>query len=140
LLQHPPWLSRLVLPWMDRGTPWNHDAMAVLRKVEVPQLWMIAAEDRDAPPAETLRRLEQLAGEGFAVTTALFPDTDHGLVEFEEGPGGTRDRTRYADGYLRMSIDFIRDGQLDAGRYGRAMLRLPASPEVFDPAHPVLLQ
>lgn len=124
LLRWPAWISRLALPWFDQGTPWDHDPMPVLRRVDAPQHWIIAAEDREAPPAETLRRLRVLAAEGRPVTVAVFPDTDHGIVEFEQA-GAERRRTRYADGYLRMSMDFIRDGRLAAGGYGRARIDAP---------------
>lgn len=120
LLRYPSWLSRLALPFFDKGTPWAHDPMPVLRAVTAPQLWIIAAQDTDAPPAETLRRLELLASEGRSITTAVFPDTEHGLVEFETAANGTRTRTRYADGYLKMSMDFVRDGKVKVSDYGRA--------------------
>lgn len=121
LLRYPPWLIRLASPWFDRGTPWAHDPMPVLRSVQAPQLWMIAAEDREAPPTETLARLRTLMAEGRPVDVAVFPRTDHGIVEFEEGPSGRR-RVRYADGYLRMSMDFIRDRRLAPGGYGEASI------------------
>ncbi len=127
LLRYPAWLSRLALPFFDKGTPWGHDPMPVLRSVTAPQLWMIAEQDNDAPPAETLRRLASLEAEGRPITTAVFPDTGHGLVEFETAVDGTRTRTRYADGYLQMSMDFIRDGKVEINRYGRAQA-LASSP------------
>ena len=120
VLRYPTWITRLALPLFDVGTPWNHDPMPVLRSVQAPQLWMIAAEDREAPPEETLRRLQALAAEGRPVTAVVFPDTDHGIVEFVAQGDGQRLRTRYAEGYLAMSIDWIRDGRLGDRAYGRA--------------------
>ena len=107
LLRYPAWLSLVALPWFDKGTPWTHDPMPVLRQVSVPQQWMIAADDREAPPAETLRRLALLQAEGHRIETVVFPGTDHGIVAFEVGAEGVRERTRYAAGYHRQAMDFI---------------------------------
>ncbi|MFP7722813.1 alpha/beta hydrolase family protein [Lysobacter sp. A3-1-A15] len=120
LLRYPTWVSRLALPWMDKGTPWDHDPMPVLRAVTAPQMWIIAEHDTEAPPAETLRRLAVLASEGKPITTVVFPDTEHGIAEFTTAADGTRTRTRYADGYLSLSMDFIRDGTVEPHGHGRA--------------------
>ncbi|WP_411282096.1 alpha/beta hydrolase family protein [Gemmatimonas sp.] len=120
VLRYPTWITRLALPFVDVGTPWNHDPVPVLRSVQAPQLWMIAADDREAPPAETQRRLQALAAEGRPITTVIFPDTDHGIVEFVEPRVGQRIRTRFAEGFLAMSVDWIRDGRLGDRAYGRA--------------------
>ena len=68
---------------------------------------MIAAVDREAPPAETLRRLALLQAVGRRIETVVFPGTDHGIVAFEVGAEGVRERTRYAAGYHRQAMDFI---------------------------------
>ena len=122
LLRYPVWLTRLVLPRFDQGTPWRHDPLPVLQSVDAPQLWMIADDDAQAPPERTLEQLATLAAQGRPITTAVFPDTDHGLVEFETAADGTRTRTRHADGALRMAIDFIRDGRVRADGYGRVRI------------------
>src|SRR3546814_1215905 len=76
--------------------------MPVLRSLSIPQLWILAGDDSEAPPGETMRRLRALAGEGRPITTMVFPGTDHGIVAFETGADGKRSETRYAEGYLRM--------------------------------------
>ncbi len=110
LLRYPAPVLRLALPWFDKGTPWRHDPMPVLRRVRVPMLWILAGDDRDAPPQETIRRLDRLAEEGLPTTYTVFPGTDHGIVEFVTDPEGQRTRTRYADGYLAMKVEWLRAG------------------------------
>jgi dienelactone hydrolase len=107
-------------PKLEVGTSWDYDPMPVLRGLQVPQLWILAGADSEAPPEETMRRLRTLAAEGRPITTMVFPDTDHGIVEFETGADGKRIETGYAEGYLRMLVDWIRDGRLDHAPYGNA--------------------
>ena len=38
---------------------------------------------RDAPPAETIHRLAALRKAGRPITTAVVPEADHGIYEFE---------------------------------------------------------
>jgi hypothetical protein len=52
-LPHPSIGLRIVGPFRDVGTSWDYDPMLVLRGLEVRQLWMIAADDSEAPSAET---------------------------------------------------------------------------------------
>ena len=125
ILKYPPWLLRLVAPVArarsDRGTPWRHDPLPALRAVKVPMLWVLAGADTEAPPERTRQDLARLQAEGRQVTVLEFPDTDHGIVEFETGPDGKRVTTRVADGYFRAVVDFVRLGRLDNVRYGRAL-------------------
>jgi pimeloyl-ACP methyl ester carboxylesterase len=100
---------------------WNYDAMATMRRVKAPQLWVIAERDREAPPEETLARLERLRRAGAKLAIYSFPNTDHGIIEFTEAPDGTRTYTRFADGYFRLLADWIKGAV--AGPYGRARAR-----------------
>lgn len=103
------------------GTPFHYDSLQVLRKLEVPQLWVLGGKDEDAPAGETLRRLHRLAAHGAPITTALFPEGTHGMTVFAPGPDGRTAEMRYARGYLPMIVDFARDGRLH-GSYGNAEL------------------
>jgi uncharacterized protein len=87
---------------------WNYDAEAVLRAVKVPQLWMMAAADSVAPSAPSIERLRQLQSEHVPIDLALFPDTDHGVSNFRTLPDGKRRRTRLAEGYFPLQIDWVK--------------------------------
>lgn len=96
---------------------WSHRPMDVLREVTAPQLWVLAGEDREAPIAETITRLQALRSGGQAVSIFVFPDTDHGLFEFTESADGSREYTRVAVGYYDLMADWAK-GELN-GPYGR---------------------
>jgi uncharacterized protein len=101
--------------------PAQYDPMPVLRNLDVPQLWILAADDTDAPSAETERRLRALAAEGKPIVTAVFPHTDHGIYEYETKADGTRVSIRHPDGYFAMMLDFIRTGRIGKS-YGTSMI------------------
>lgn len=96
---------------------WDYDAVAVLRKLDVPLLWVLAGEDREAPIENTRSALSKLKAAGKPIDLYLFPDTDHGMIEFETLPDGSRKVVRITDGYLRLLGDWMK-GEV-RGRYGR---------------------
>jgi pimeloyl-ACP methyl ester carboxylesterase len=101
--------------------PAQYDPMPVLRNLDVPQLWILAADDTDAPSAETVHRLRALAAKGKPIVTVVFPRTDHGIYEYETTADGTRISTRHPDGYFAMMRDFIRTGHVGKS-YGTSMI------------------
>lgn len=105
-------------PVLFAGVPANYDPMPVLRNLDTPQLWILAADDHDAPSAETERRLLALQAEGKPITVAVFPHTEHGIYEYETSADGKRVDTRNPIGYFAMMRDFILHGHLDTKRYG----------------------
>ena len=128
-------LTRLLLPLskddlasvgktLSIGLAWNYDGMEVARRLDTPQLWQLGTDDLEAPSAETSRRLKGLIDEGRPITFALFPRAEHGVLEYVVNAKGERDDTRNPDGYVRMIIDFARDGVVH-GRYGQASIDLP---------------
>lgn len=97
---------------------WDYDAVAALRTLDTPLLWVLAGEDREAPIETTRAALLGLAKAGKPIDVYLFPQTDHGMFEFTTGPDGERSVTRITDGYLKLLGDWIKG---DArGPYGRA--------------------
>lgn len=97
---------------------WDYDAVAALERLNVPLLWVLADEDREAPIAKTRAMLSNLIAEGRPVDAYLFPNTDHGMVEFRTNADGSRSATQIAEGYLKLLADWIKG---DApGPYGRA--------------------
>lgn len=95
---------------------WNYDAIAAIRALSMPQLWVLAGDDRDAPSGETRERLVALKHEGKPIDLYVFPHTGHGMYEFVQNPDGSRRVTRITDGYFRLLADWIR--QQDAPPYG----------------------
>ena len=97
---------------------WDYDAPAVIRRLKVPQLWVLAEADREAPSDTSLTELKRLRAEGANLAIYSFPGTDHGMVEFTQAPDGSRTYTRITDGYFRMLADWIKGAPPSA--YGRA--------------------
>ena len=121
ILGNPEADVRRIGPTLLPGIPLQYDPMPVLRNLRTPQLWILGADDIDAPSAETARRLATLAANGAPIATAMFPKAEHGIYEYETQADGTRLSTRQPDGYFRMMCDFIRDGRLQPP-YGTASL------------------
>lgn len=100
---------------------WNYDSLAVMRRVKVPQLWIMAGEDSVAVSGPSIRRLERLQAAGKPIDIAVFPDTDHGIRTFLTEPDGKRTYTGYAKGYVPLTADWVKGA---IGKtYGRARLR-----------------
>lgn len=117
LLSQPRKVMREQGPVLFAGILPHYDPMPVLRQLGTPQLWILAADDIDAPIAETLRRLTALAKEGRPITTVVYPRTEHGMFEFQLDAAGERQSTRQPETYLPLMSDFIRRGAIRA-RYG----------------------
>lgn len=107
------------IPRFDKyDIDWSLKPMQVLSNVKVPQLWALAAEDRQAPVALTVERLSSLRKQGQDITMYLFPDTDHGMRNYTVAADGTRKYTNIAPGFYDLMADWAK-GKLD-GTYGRA--------------------
>lgn len=96
---------------------WDYDSLATLRKLDVPLLWVIAAEDRKASAERTMRALTGLKTDGHPIDAYVFPQTDHGRYEFVQRSIGSQPYTRVTDGYYRLLADWIH-GEA-AKTYGR---------------------
>jgi pimeloyl-ACP methyl ester carboxylesterase len=121
LLAATPEVARRDLRALVAGIPVRYDPMPVLHNLDVPQLWVLGGQDRDAPPFETRRRLAALQAECRPITIAVFPNADHGIVEFETKPDGERVSTRRAAGYFDLMVAYIQGKALQAA-YGTAEL------------------
>jgi uncharacterized protein len=98
---------------------WDYDAIAALATVEVPLLWVLAEDDREAPIDSTREALFALIAAGRPIDLYLFPGTDHGMFEYVDLADGTRRYTRITEGYLRLLADWVK-GRAD-GDYGRGV-------------------
>jgi len=108
----------------DWHTPFLYDPLETIDRVTAPQLWIQARDDREAPYAETARRLALLRLAGRPIASAVYPRTEHGIYEYEPAPDGARVDTRQPDGYLALMVDFAR-GAPPRKAYGSAEIAWP---------------
>ncbi|MEO5866792.1 MAG: alpha/beta hydrolase [Sphingomonas sp.] len=100
------------------GVLWHYDAQRVVRSLKMPQLWVLAGADREAPSDLARERLTDLIHQGHNIDLYVYPHTDHGIADYVELPNGDRKVTRIADGYLRLLGDWAKE-KLNPP-YGRA--------------------
>ena len=98
------------------GTPWLYDPMPVLSASKTPQLWLLAEDDIKTPSAETARLIESLRRKGLPFTLKLFPDAEHGILEYRKNYLGLRSDTRYPENYFAAIRDFALNGALSPSR------------------------
>ncbi|MEM7280823.1 MAG: alpha/beta fold hydrolase [Pseudomonadota bacterium] len=97
------------IPMFDRlNIDWSIKPMDVLREVNVPQLWALAENDREAPISTTLSRLQTLRKDGKDISVFVFPNTDHGMWEYEQMPDGTRRYVRVTNRYYDLMADWAK--------------------------------
>jgi pimeloyl-ACP methyl ester carboxylesterase len=123
LLSQPREMLREQGPILFAGILPNYDPMPVLRRLETPQLWVLGAEDIDAPLAETVRRLRTLMKDGRPISTVVYPHAEHGMYEFELDAAGERLSVRQPETYFPLMCDFIRHGRIRERYAGSTIYR-----------------
>lgn len=122
MLRYPSWLIALFGPTRNQGTSWRYEPMPTLRALAIPQLWMLARADTEAPIAETHLRLLQLQREGKPIDLAIYPDAEHGMRQLD---GEGRPVGRVPD-YYRTLAAWISGRELaGAEAAGAAVIRGP---------------
>ncbi|HVY88612.1 MAG TPA: alpha/beta hydrolase, partial [Hyphomonadaceae bacterium] len=106
------------------GTPWKYDPMPALRASKTPQVWILGEDDLKAPSADTGAKIAELGKAGKPFTLAMFPQTMHGIYEYETTASGEQVSTRNADGFFAMLRDYALNGEL-SGSYGAAKITPP---------------
>jgi len=112
ILKQPREWLRTEGPKMFAGGLPHYDPMPVLRRLDVPQLWILAADDIDAPVGETVQRLQSLMRDRRPIKLVVYPRTEHGLYEYEVDAAGERQSLRQPATYLPLMSDFIRKGRI----------------------------
>jgi len=132
ILPYPEFALRIVGPMRNLGTSWTYDPMPVLRGLDEQQFWVIAAEDSEAPPAETIRRLRALQSEGRPIDIAIYPNADHGMIVLE-GEGEAAQRVGHVQNYFRQVAAWINTRDLSFARAAGAEV-VTLAPAAPDPA------
>src|SRR5260221_12740929 len=107
--------------------PFRYEPMPALHASTTPQLWILGADDLEAPSAETATRIKTLIADGKNFTLAVYPGAEHGMTEYEFDAKGERVSTRFVTGYFQMMADFVHNSRISA-RYGTAEITPPRMP------------
>lgn len=83
-----------------------YEPVPTLESLNIPMLWLIAKDDIEAPPDPTIAVLKRLRSEGKPFLTVIFPNTNHGIVEFTLRDG-RRVTTKYANDYFSTMMKWI---------------------------------
>ncbi|QNQ11103.1 alpha/beta hydrolase family protein [Sphingomonas alpina] len=118
VLQMPEARLREQGPRLFAGIIPDYDPMPVLRTLKTPQLWILGADDIDAPYLETYRRLIALKKAGRPLSVIVYPGVEHGLYAFETR-GEERLSTRQPASLQHLLTGFAR-GEPLGGSYGDA--------------------
>src|SRR5690606_22816429 len=133
MLPYPSFALRLIGPTRDVGTSWEYEPVPVLRALAIPQFWMIAADDTEAPPTETIARIRGLQAEGRPIDLAIYSGADHGMIVTERD-GDNERRIGHVAGYFRTIADWIKNRDLGAARAVGAEVHQANSPAAANPA------
>ncbi len=103
-------LRRFGLAYFDNlELIWDYESMPVLKKLQVPILWVVAENDREAPVKRTLKSLRMLRKFNSKLDVYIFPNTDHGMYEYSEMPDGSRNNIRITNGYFRLITEWVNE-------------------------------
>ena len=97
--------------------------MPVLESLRTPQLWLLGADDIDAPSQETWRRLLKLKRDGRPISAVMLRGAEHGLYTYELDEKGERVSLGLHPGYFVLMRDFIRSGSVARGVGGAVVVR-----------------
>lgn len=107
-LRFPHWLMSTYGKRRIQQISWFHDSRPILEKLDIPMLWVLGGKDIEAPNEVTIAELGRLRASGKPIDLEIYPDADHGIVEFEE-KDGERVYTRYAPGYFALESGWVRE-------------------------------
>jgi hypothetical protein len=109
LLKYPRWLVRLAGPRMlPPGLTWQYESTAVLDTLDLPMAWLLGEMDRGAPNEKTIETLQRLMAAGKPYELVIFPDADHGMIEFREEADGSRVPLKYSTDFFTTQIYYAR--------------------------------
>ncbi len=126
MIGYPEFALRMIGPMRNQGTSWRYEPVPVLRALEVPQFWMLAADDTEAPPGETITRLRALQALGRPIDLAIYPGADHGMILTERNGEAEPRETGYVSNYYLQIGAWILARDLTLARVAGADVTTPA--------------
>jgi hypothetical protein len=107
VMRYPPWIMKVYGRKRLRAISWYYDSFETMEKLDIPMLWVLGGKDISAPNEDTIAELERLRAAGKPIDLKIYPDADHGILEFEE-KDGERVYTHYSPGYFELESEWVR--------------------------------
>lgn len=84
-----------------------YDPAPVIAALEMPQLWILAGSDTEAPHEASLEILRSLREQGRPIDIKVFEQAEHGMIAVEEDAGERRLAGRTVPGYFELLAEWI---------------------------------
>lgn len=84
-----------------------YEPLPVIASLTIPQLWILAGQDTEAPHESTLARVRKLEERGLPIDVVVFPHAEHGMIAVETDERGKHLAGRMAEGYFELLFDWI---------------------------------
>lgn len=104
-VRYPRWLVKMFKGRFPPGLRLNYESTAVLSRLEVPMLWLIAEDDLEAPPQKTLEWLRQ--NQRPNISFKVYPSADHGMLQYANRDG-ERVYTGIVPSYFSDQVRWVR--------------------------------
>jgi len=113
LTHTPPEQMDAVRKFLSMPYDIEYDPKPVIASVKPPMLWVLAARDTEAPSKTTIAILRELQAKGRPIDLAVFPNADHGIIEFAGDKPDSDLADHTAPGYFELLADWITTRRLD---------------------------
>jgi dienelactone hydrolase len=113
LTHTPPDKMDAVRKFLSMPYDIDYDPKPVIASVQVPMLWALAGRDTEAPSKTTIAILRELQAKGAPIDLAVFPNADHGIIEFAGDKPDSPLADHTSPGYFELLADWITTRRLD---------------------------
>ncbi len=87
----------------------NYDPADTLENITVPSYWLFAGEDSSMPTPGSIDQLSRLAAQGQPIEYKVYPETEHGLVQFKSLGSRDRQAVSYHPDYFDDMIGWLKE-------------------------------
>ena len=87
----------------------NYDPAETLENMTVPSYWLFAGEDSSMPTPGSVAQLSRLAAQGQPIKYKVYPETEHGLVQFKTLSSRGRQAVSYHPEYFDDMIGWLKE-------------------------------
>lgn len=87
----------------------NYDPAETLKNMAVPSYWLFAGEDSSMPTPGSVDQLSRLAAQGQPIKYKVYPETEHGLVQFKTLSSRDRQAVSYHPEYFDDMIGWLKE-------------------------------